>query len=382
MAFYRSVIRPLLFCLDAEVSHRATVTACRELGRVAFVRAAVQRYFGTIDPRLRTTVAGIDCTGPVGLAAGFDKSAEAMEITSRLGFGFVEVGSVSEQPSAGNSGRPRVWRLPADEALRVHYGCPNDGAAGAAARVGASRLTVPLGVNLVETNTGVLASMERVAEEISSTIGQFVDMVDYIVLNLSCPNMPGESYGLFADPESLKYLLQACARPQGLPPVFLKITPPGDPGDPRAVDPILQAVDPFAFVKGFILNVPNRNPYATLRTPTATLDRTRGGITGPSLRQPSNDAIRNWYARIDRTRHALIGVGGIASAEDAYETIRLGASLVELYTALVYRGPGLVKQINEGLCRLLERDGLRNIGEAVGADNTEDKPVRSTADSL
>lgn len=382
MAFYRSVVRPLLFCLDPESSHRATIAACRTFGRIPFVRAALQQHFGTIDPRLRTTVAGIAFPGPVGLAAGFDKNAQAMEITSRLGFGFVETGSISQHPSTGNPGHPRLWRLLPDEGLRIHYGCPNDGAATIAARIGASRLGVPLGVNLVETNTGVVASMERVAEEIGSTIGQFGDMVDYIVLNLSCPNMPGDSCGLFADPESLKYLLRACARPQGLPPVFLKITPPGDPGDPRAVDPILQAVDPFVFVKGFILNVPNRNPYAKLRTPTATLDRTRGGITGPLLRQPTNAAIRNWYARIDRTRHALIGVGGIASAEDAYETIRLGASLVELYTALVYRGPGLVKQINDGLCRLLERDGLRNIGEVVGMDNTEDKPTRSTADSL
>ena len=368
MAFYRGIIRPLLSCLDAELSHRVTVAACRTFGRVPFVRTAVERLFGNIDPRLRSTVAGIDFPGPVGLAAGFDKNALAMEMTSRLGFGFVEIGSVSEHPTRGNPGYPRVWRLPADEALRVHYGCPNDGAAVIAARIGVSRLPVPIGVNLVETNTGVVASPERVAEEIGQAIGRFVGIVDYIVINLSCPNMPGNSCGLFADPASLRRLLQACARP-GLPPVFLKITPPGDPGDPRAVDPILQAVDDFAFVKGFILNIPNRDPHATLRTPAAMLDRTRGGITGPSLRQPTNVAIRNWYARIDRTRHVLIGVGGIASAEDAYATIRLGASLVEFYTALVYRGPGLVQEINDGLCRLLQRDGLRNIGEAIGVDN-------------
>jgi dihydroorotate dehydrogenase len=97
----------------------------------------------------------------------------------------------------------------------------------------------------------------------------------------------------------------------------------------------------------------------------------RGGITGPSLRAPTNAAIRAWYGRVDRKRHALIGVGGIASAEDAYETIRLGASLVQLYTGLVYRGPGLIKRINDGLCRLLERDGLRQIGDAIGLGATE-----------
>jgi dihydroorotate dehydrogenase (fumarate)/dihydroorotate dehydrogenase len=322
---------------------------------------------------LRTAVAGIEFPGPLGLAAGFDKNAQAIEITSRLGFGFIEIGSVSEHPTAGNPERPRVWRLPADEGLRIHYGCPNDGAAIITKRLGANRSRVPLGINLVETNTGVVASVERVAEEIGAAIVRFGRIADYVVLNLSCPNMPGDSCGFVTDLESLRLLLQACGRSQHLPPVFLKITPPGEPGDPRAIATILEAVDPFAFVKGFILNIPNRNPYTTLRTPAPMIDRTRGGITGPSLREPTHAAIRNWYANIDRGRHILIGVGGIASAEDAYQTIRLGASLVQLYTALVYRGPGLVKQINNGLCRLLERDGLRNIGQAVGVDNTKDK---------
>jgi dihydroorotate dehydrogenase len=121
-------------------------------------------------------------------------------------------------------------------------------------------------------------------------------------------------------------------------------------------------------MKGFILNIPNRNPHMTLRTPAATLDGMRGGITGPSLRAPTNSAIAAWYGRIDTSRHALIGVGGIASAADAYQTIKSGAALVQLYTALVYRGPGLVKEINTGLAGLLQRDGLRRIGDAVGQD--------------
>jgi dihydroorotate dehydrogenase len=369
VALYRSVIRPVLFCLDAELSHRATVAACHRLGRVALVRSILERHFAVKDPMLGTTVAGIEFPGPVGLAAGFDKNAKALAISSRLGFGFVEIGSVSEHPTPGNPERPRAWRLLADEGLRIYYGCPNDGAATIAARIGDSRIAVPLGVNLVETNTGVMASAERVAEEIGLAMTRFIGIADYIVINLSCPNMPGDSGGLFAKPGNLRRLLQTCAGACGLPPIFLKITPPGNPADPRVIDPILEAVCPFGFVKGFVLNIPNRNPYATLRTPATALKRMRGGITGPSLLQPSNAAIRGWYARIDRMRHVLIGVGGIASAADAYETIRQGASLVQLCTALVYRGPSLVRQINEGLCRLMARDGLRNIGEAVGAGN-------------
>jgi dihydroorotate dehydrogenase len=189
--------------------------------------------------------------------------------------------------------------------------------------------------------------------------------------------MPQGGCGLFDDTGALRLLLQGIAGHSALPPVFLKLTPPDDPEDPRVIDPILGAVDPFGFVKGFILNIPNRAPLESFRTPAAALAATRGGITGPSLRTATNAAIRAWYARIDHRRHALIGTGGIGSAADAYDTIRCGASLVQLYTALVYRGPALVARINEGVARLLARDGLRSIAEAVG---TEDGgPVRRAA---
>jgi dihydroorotate dehydrogenase subfamily 2 len=368
MDLYRAAVRPLLFRLDAETSHRATLRLADALARSGAALGALERWLAVRDPHLRTTVAGIDFPGPVGLAAGFDKNAEAVAVTSRIGFGFVEVGSVSAHPSAGNAVRPRIWRLPADEALRVYYGCPNDGAEVVAARLDRQTLPVPLGINVVETNTGRLASAAEAAEEIAGAVGRFVRRADYLVLNLSCPNMPQGGSGLFDDPSALRLLLQSVARHPDLPPVFLKLTPPGDPEDPRVIEPILATVTPFGFVRGFILNIPNHRPAETLRTPAAELAATRGGITGPSLRAVTNAAIRAWYARLDRSRHALIGTGGIGSADDAYETIRCGASLVQLYTALVYRGPALVARINEGLARLLARDGLRSLAEAVGTD--------------
>jgi dihydroorotate dehydrogenase len=373
MDLYRAV-RPLLFRLDAETSHRATLGLARALARSRTIVAALERRLAVRHPSLRTSVAGIDFPGPVGLAAGFDKNAEAVAVTSRIGFGFVEVGSVSEHPSAGNAARPRVWRLPADAALRVYYGCPNHGAEVVSARLRRQRLPVPLGVNVVETNTGTLATAAEAASEIAGAAGRFAGLADYLVLNLSCPNMPQGGCGLFDDTGALRLMLQCVARHPPLPPVFLKLTPPGDADDPRVIDAILEAVDPFGFVKGFILNIPNRRPGETLRTPAAELAATRGGITGPSLRGPTNAAIRAWYARIDRSRHALIGAGGIGSAADAYATIRLGASLIELYTALVYQGPTLVARINEELARLLARDGLRSIAEAVGIDNGVRRP--------
>jgi dihydroorotate dehydrogenase (fumarate)/dihydroorotate dehydrogenase len=366
MDLYRDAVRPLLFRLDAETSHRATLRVAGALATSRTALGALERRFAVRDPRLRTKVAGLDFPGPVGLAAGFDKNGEAVAITSRLGFGFVEVGSVSAHPSAGNAARPRVWRLPADEALRVYYGCPSDGAEVVSARLAPQRLPVPLGINVVETNTGTVATAAEAADEMADAAGRFVGRADYLVLNLSCPNMPQGGSGLFDDTDALRLLLRRMAEHPALPPVFLKLTPPGDAEDPRVIAPILATVDPFGFVKGFILNIPNRRPHETLRTPAGALASTRGGITGPSLREVTNAAIRAWYARIDRSRHALIGTGGIGSAADAYDMIRNGASLVQLYTALVYRGPTLVARINQDLARLLARDGFNGVADAVG----------------
>jgi dihydroorotate dehydrogenase len=366
MAFY-DWLKPIALKIDAERTHQATVALCAAAGCFG-TASLLQPLFAFEDPRLSTTVAGLTFPNPVGLAAGFDKSGRAAALTSRLGFGSVEIGSVSERPSGGNREWPRIWRLEADEGLRVFYGCPNDGAAAVAARLNELDLPVPLGVNLIATNTGALIDTESAAQELARAVGHFTGIADYIVLNLSCPNMPHGGHGLFDDPKDLAMLLGLCAGLERLPPVFLKITPAGDPEDPSVIEAILSAVDPYPFVKGFILNIVNRSPYTTLRTPRAELDRMRGGITGPSLLRPTTAAIAAWYARLDRSRHVLIGVGGIASAADAYRMIRAGASLVQLYTALVYRGPGLVRRINEGLFQHIERDGFNKIADAVGAD--------------
>ena len=367
MGLYSHLVRPALFRLDGEASHRLTMRACESLGGLAPVRAWLAGHVPA-DPRLRSTVAGVDFPGPVGLAAGFDKSAEASQVTARLGFGFVEVGSVSEHASAGNAGRPRVWRLTADRALRIYYGCPNDGAEAVATRLRGAGLPVPLGVNLVETNTGVLTTAEAAAEELAACLARFTGIANYLVLNLACPNMPRGGGGLFDDPAKLAYLLGACAAAAPLPPLFLKITPPGDATDPRGIDAILQAVEPFGFLRGFNLNIPAPDPYGVLRTPRAVLDASRGGITGPLLLQPTLAAIRAWAARIDRGRHVLIGAGGITSGAEAYAMIRAGAALVQIHTAMVYQGPFVVRRIHAELAALLARDGLASVADAVGLD--------------
>jgi dihydroorotate dehydrogenase len=365
MNLYGSCLRPALFRFDPERVHHGTLSLCHRLGGSRLARRAVGAIYRHDDPRLATTVAGIDFPNPVGLAAGFDKDGLAAAFLPALGFGSIEIGSVSAVPSPGNTFRPRLFRLPADEGLLVAYGVPSDGAAVVAARLTAEKLTVPLGVSLVETNTGHLAPVDHVIEELAQAAAHFVAVADYLVLNLNCPNSAG-GFSHFDAPENLRALIERISAIGQMPPVFLKLTPPAEPG---ATERILAAVEPFACVKGFILNTHAPRPYGYLNTPQDTLATMRGTLTGARLREPVREALRQWYRGIDRSRHVLIAVGGIGSAEDAYEAIRLGASLVHVYTALIYVGPTLVRDIKHGLARLLERDGFKSVADAVGTGN-------------
>jgi dihydroorotate dehydrogenase (fumarate)/dihydroorotate dehydrogenase len=370
MNLYRWCVRPLLFRLDAERAHVATLRACGALGHSAAGRALIRTLYGCHDPRLRITVGGIDFPNAVGLPAGFDKNGLATEALAALGFGSIDVGSISAHPSTGNPDRPRLFRIPADEGLIVFYGVPNDGAAVVARRLESVRLPVPLGISLVETNTGTPAPADQVIEELVEAARPFVGIATYFALNLNCPNSVG-GFSHFDDPAHLRALLAALGEVAGLPPVFARVTPPHEP---RGIDAVLEAIDPFPFVKGLSFYDPKKDLRPRLRTPGSELARMRGSVSAPVAREWMQATIREWYRRIDRKRLALVGTGGIRSAEDAYRTIRLGASLVQVYTALVYQGPGLVREIQRGLARLLERDGLDHIGEAVGVDNAAPAP--------
>ena len=190
MSLYRRAVRPLLFRLDPERAHNGAIALGAALGRTGF-EAAVGRLFRFEDDRLRQQVAGMTFANPVGLAAGFDKSGRAVRGLASIGFGSIEVGSVSARSSRGNAERPRLFRLPADEAIAVYYGVPNDGAEVVARRLARSRVDLPLGVNLVETNTGVPVPAGEVTGELSEAAAALAGVADYLALNLNCPNTGG-----------------------------------------------------------------------------------------------------------------------------------------------------------------------------------------------
>lgn len=337
-----SALRPALFALDPERAHGLTLAALEHLPLPAAPAP---------DPILRTRLAGLDLPSPVGLAAGFDKDARVPAAMLKLGFGFVEVGTLTPRPQAGNP-RPRVFRLVEDRAVINRLGFNNGGIAAALARLSARHPGI--GVNVGANRD----SADRIADY-AAAVAAVRAIAAWITLNISSPNTPGLR-GL--QDAALPELLAAAARargPQG-PPLFLKVAPDLDDAQVEAIAEAALAA-----------------PVAALIVANTTLDRPptlmsrhaaeAGGLSGRPLKARAQTML-SAFARAVGGRLPLIGVGGIESGADAYARIRAGASAVQLYTALVYEGPGLPARINAELAALLRRDGLAHVADAVGAD--------------
>jgi dihydroorotate dehydrogenase (fumarate)/dihydroorotate dehydrogenase len=362
MSFYSTFIRPLAFQLDPETAHRLAIATGARLG---WASGAMRALTAIDEPRLSLDVAGLHFPSPIGLAAGFDKSGTAISALAGLGFGSVEIGSISIDASAGNP-KPRLWRLPDDRGIVVHYGLPNDGAEVIARRLSTARLPVPLGVNLVVTNRGAGATplqADQIIGEYASAAEIMAPHADYLMLNLSCPNtVDGRDF--FADRGHLDACLAALDELDLKLPVFLKVSPLGGI---EAIERVLAAADTRGFVSGFMFNLPPVKPK-DMQTPEAIWRALPGAVSGPPASALADLCIRETFRRMDRKRHVLIGAGGVSTAEGVYAKIRSGASLVQLLTALIYQGPGVVRKITLGLAELLARDGVKHVTEAVGVD--------------
>jgi dihydroorotate dehydrogenase len=356
---YRLLIRPVLFRLDPERAHRLTLWVLTRLARVPSLQKLMQQVRPLERPVLQTRVAGLHFPNPVGLAAGFDKSGVAVPAFPVLGFGSVEVGTVTPRPQCGNP-LPRLFRLPADEAVVNRMGFNNDGADAVAARLRGIPRRVPVGVNLGKNAD---TPLEQALDDYRAGLERLYDVGDYVVINVSSPNTPGlrDLQAHTQLPELLEGLQasnQALARARSMAPrpLWVKIAPDLEPG---ALDDIVEAAQSCALGGIIATNT------TVGRVGLGTATRETGGLSGRPLRQRSTEVIRYLYAR-SHGRIPIIGVGGIFSAADAYEKICAGASLVQLYTGLIYRGPGLPHRINRGLVRLLRRHGFRHLSEAVG----------------
>jgi dihydroorotate dehydrogenase len=343
MRLYR-LLRPFMFALDAEVAHRATIAALKWL----------PLHSAHLPASLRTSVAGLEFPSPVGLAAGFDKDAEvAAEILS-LGFGFVEVGTLTPRPQAGNP-KPRLFRLAEDRAVINRMGFNNRGQADAFMRLKAcSRLGGPIGVNIGANKD----SPDFVGDYVAG-VKAMSSVADYLAVNISSPNTPGlralQNHG------ALDTLLSAIAgaRLKGGPPVFLKVAPDLEKGDP---DRIVRAALDHGIDAIIVSNTTVSRPALKSR-----YGREQGGLSGAPLRQMALETLR-LFRKASSGTLPLVGCGGIANADDAWGRIRAGASLVQLYSAMVYKGPHIARRIAEGLADKVREAGFSSIAEAVGTE--------------
>lgn len=338
------IARPALFTLDPERAHRLTIEALK------FARFVPYRHSG----RLATEVAGITFPNPVGMAAGFDKDGEVPDAVLGLGFGFAEVGSITPRPQEGNP-KPRLFRLVEDRAVINRMGFNNGGAQAAASRLGA-RTGRPgvVGINIGANKD----SADRIADYAAMT-RIMAPLATYLAVNISSPNTPG--LRALQDEGALIDLLDAVKAEIGTngPPIFLKVAPDLTPTDIDAIARI--AIDKqlgALIVSNTTITRPDlRSHYAG----------EMGGLSGAPLRDLAQQRLRD-FRTATGGHMPLVGVGGIASADDAWNRIKAGASLVQLYSALVYHGPGLARTITKGVERLMQHEGYSTIAEAVGSE--------------
>jgi dihydroorotate dehydrogenase len=362
------LIRPLLFQMDAERAHEASLKAAEWVQ--AINPSLVDPLYAYEDERLKQRVWGMAFPNPVGLAAGADKNARLLRFWGAVGFGFVEVGSVTARPSSGNP-RPRAFRLPADEALVNRLGLNNDGAEAVAERLEreSAAFERPLGVNIAKTHDPDIMGADA-REDFRESFHRLAPQADYIALNVSCPNTrDGKT---FEDPDALDALLGTIVEERRAPgikvPILVKLSPPVSSRvafDSRLED--LIAVARAHGVDGFIATNTASDREGLESSSRRLEDIGEGGLSGRPLAERSTRLVRYLYRATDG-EVPIVGVGGVRDADSAYAKIRAGASLVQLYTALVYEGPGLVKRIKEGLVERIREDDFTSVADAVGAD--------------
>ena len=335
--------------------HRIDPERAHDLSLLALRAGFVPQPGPVTSPRLATTIAGLALPNPVGLAAGFDKNAVAVGPLSRAGFGFLEVGAATPLPQAGNP-RPRLFRLTEDAAAINRFGFNNDGAQAIAARLGRRAPGIPVGLNLGANKT----SLNRAAD-FASVLATCGAHVDFATVNVSSPNTERlrDLQGPAALAALLEGVMQANARLARPIPVFLKIAPDLTDDDLAAIAEVAMAAG-LAGIIATNTTLSRDGLHSPHRHET-------GGLSGVPLFQRSTRVLAR-LSHLTDGKLPLIGVGGIASAEDAYAKIRAGASAVQLYTALAWQGLSLAARIATGLDALLARDGHGNVSSAVGKD--------------
>lgn len=346
-----SIAKPLFFTLPAETAHNIVHTGMK-VTQGTPIEQWTERRYAVDDDRLSVDLWDLEFPTPVGVAAGFDKNAEVPSMLAALGFGHVEIGGVTAERQPGNP-RPRMFRLPEDEALINRMGFNNDGADEIGGRMQRLDLPdVPIGVNIGKSKA---TPLEEAADDYAYTYERVAEHGDYFVVNVSSPNTPG-----LRELQNREHLERILGRLKelGAEPLLVKLSPDLPES---SIEEALAVVDDLELDGVIAINTTTERADS-LRNPNAAED---GGLSGKPIESRGTETVQ-FVA--ERTDVPIIGVGGISDARGAYEKIRAGASVVQLYTGLVFEGPGLARDINEGVLELLEQDGFESIEDAIGAD--------------
>ncbi|MCP9292241.1 quinone-dependent dihydroorotate dehydrogenase [Gracilimonas sediminicola] len=338
---YKKLLKPLLFKTDAEKAHDWALSIASKTNNSPLLQTLAASLYNETRTELEQELFGLTFPNPIGLAAGFDKNGTTPRAMQALGFGFVEVGSITAQPSDGNP-RPRAFRLPKDHSLINRMGLNNEGADAITKRLSSLNLDIPLGVNIAKTNDASIHG-DAALQDYLYSYEKAQPVADYITINISCPNT-GEGK-TFEDPEALRDLL-ATLEPgkEGQKPSLVKFTVDIER---ESLENLVGICEDFG-VAGYVATNTS-SVRDQLATGEDVLNRIgNGGLSGRAIQQRSTQVVQ-WLAEITQNEKPIIGVGGIDSPRAAIEKIEAGASLIQIYTGLVYEGPGLVKRIKRQL---------------------------------
>lgn len=352
-------VRSLLFKLQPERAHSLAERFLRYFCVLPGVQDVLVQNFVIADSRLANDILGLHFPNPLGLPAGFDKNAMMIEGLSMLGFGFLEVGTITQTPQSGNP-KPRLFRFPKEKSLQNCMGFNNQGVLSVAKRL--KKITpfaIPLGLNLGKNK--IIAQRDSL-KNYENTLKELLEYGDYFVFNVSSPNTPK-----LRDLQNKEFISSLCkmARNNTQKPVFIKLSPDMHDED------LLEVIE-SAYKNGCngIIATNTTIDYSLLEGA-----RNEGGLSGQVLKEKSREVFAS-IAKEFFGKLTLVSVGGIDDAKEAYERIKMGASLIQAYTGFVYKGPSFAKDINEGILELMQKDGFNHISEAIGVDYKKGKETR------
>lgn len=354
MNFYKAAVRPLLFQLSADKAHDLTLDLASFASNRSWITKPIEKLYSRDYPGLHQKIWGLTFKNPVGVAAGFDKNGQTAHLMEALGFGYIEIGSITANASTGNP-KPRSWRLPQDQSLINRLGLNNDGAKTVIKRLKQSRADFPIGVNIAKTHNPEISG-QAALDDYKFSLELAKPVADYITLNISCPNT--EEGKTFEDPGLLNQLLGhlEIGKDASDPPVLIKFSVDLSGEN---LSELLDVTESFA-VSGYVAT--NTSSFRdNLNTESTTIKNIgRGGLSGRAISEKSTNVIAH-ISDITKGEKTIIGVGGIFTANDAIEKIKAGADLLQVYTGMVYEGPSIAKAMNKGIADYLSDHDLDNV---------------------